>query len=229
MKKILSAIYALAAGLLLTSCGELFEIDEDNPNQPQMKFDRADIDIMVGDTYTFNVLQTPEDAKDKAVAMSSADTKVAAFSGDVLRAVAPGSTTVTAEWLAERLKATCAVNVFPKWELSSGLYPNDMMVYARVTVGGRPADEQCVVAVFYENNDDPQNPVSELRGMGTLYTEQNVTYMALRVFSPDGVGDDLVLRCYDRRRMIVTECEETLYFQAGGAGTLSDLYAIEFD
>jgi len=229
MKKITDLFACAVAVLLCASCGEMFELDEDNPDKPQMKIDRTAIDIMVGDTYTFNLLQAPEDAKDKVVAWSSANTKVATFSGDELQALATGSTTVTAEWLAEKLKTTCVVNVFPKWELSPGLYPNDMLVYAKVTVNGRPADDQCVVAVFHEDYSDPQAPVSELRGMGTLHTDHNISYMVLRVFSPDGNGDDLVVRCYDRQRMLVTECEETLYFQSGGAGTLSDLYEIVFD
>jgi len=166
MKKITDLFACAVAVLLCASCGEMFELDEDNPDKPQMKIDRTAIDIMVGDTYTFNLLQAPEDAKDKVVAWSSANTKVATFSGDELQALATGSTTVTAEWLAEKLKTTCVVNVFPKWELSPGLYPNDMLVYAKVTVNGRPADDQCVVAVFHEDYSDPQAPVSELRGMG---------------------------------------------------------------
>lgn len=222
-------MYVFAAGLLLTGCGEMFELDEENPDQPQMKIDRTTIDIMVGDTYTFNVVQAPADAKDQAVAWTSGDTKVATFSGDVLRAVAPGHTTVTVEWLSAKLKSTCAVTVIPLWQASTSLYPHDMMVYANVTVGGRPLDGQCVVAAFSEDTSDPLNPVSELRGVGRLLTEHGVTYLAMRVFSPDDSGEDLILRCYDRQRMLVTECEERLYYSPSGYGTLSDLYSIDFD
>lgn len=214
--------------LLLTSCGEMFELDEENPNQPQMKIDRTSIDIMVGDTYTFNLAQHPDDAKDKAVAWTSANPKVAVFEGEQLKALAAGHTTVTAEWISEKLKASCVVNVIPKWELNPYLYPNDMMVYAKVTVGGRDVDENCLVAAFYDDESDPQNPVSELRGFGELFTEEGITYMALRVFSPDGTGDDLVLRCYDRKSMLIYDCETPLHYSSSGYGTLSDLYEIDF-
>lgn len=229
MKKLSYMFCWAVAALCCASCGEMFELDETNPDQPQIKIDRTSIDIMVGDTYTFNVAQAPADAKNPAVAWSSADTKVAAFTGEELKALAPGQTTVTVEWLSEKLKATCNVRVIPLWQASSRLYPNDMMVYARVTVGGRPVDDQCLVAAFYDDDSDPQHPVSELRGMGQLHTEHGITYMALRVFSPDDSGEDLILRCYDRQRMLVSECEEPLYYAPDGYGTLSDLYQIEFE
>jgi hypothetical protein len=201
----------------------MFELEEEGTgNGAQMMIDRTAIDIMVGDTYTINVLQYPEDSKDMAIEWVSTNPKVATFTGGDLKAVSPGHTTVTVEWLSQKLKASCTVNVFPKWEAVT--YPYDMMVYAQVTVGGRPMDQDCVVAAISVDNDK-----EEVRGVGQLLTEHGVTYLALRVFWSRTEGDDLVLRCYDRQRMLVSECEEPLRYNENSYGSLSAPYKIEFD
>lgn len=214
----------MAAGLLMTGCGEMFEVNEDDPTAPQMKIDRTAIDIMVGDTYTINVMQQAADDVDLAVAWTSADPKIATFEGGDLKAVSPGHTTVTVEWLSKKLTASCVVNVYPKWEVSSNIYPYDMMVYADVTVAGRPMDQDCIVAAFNDAGDG-----EVICGVGQLLTEHGITYMAMRLFSQTSNGGDYVLRCYDRQRMLVTECEEELTFDSYSLGNLSDLYKIVFD
>lgn len=214
----------LLLSLSFASCADMFELEEETTGSgAKMKIDRTAIDIMVGDTYTINVLQSPEDSKDLAVAWVSANPKVATFVGGELKAVAPGHTTVTVEWLSQKLKESCTVNVYPKWE--AVVYPYDMMVYAQVTVGGRPVDQDCIVAAFSIDEYGKE----EVRGVGQLLTEYGITYMALRVFWPQSLGDDLVLRCYDRQRMLVSESEEPLRFNESGLGSLSALYKIEFD
>ena len=226
--KYIYAMSVMAVGLLLSSCGELFEFDEDNPAESQMKIDRTAIDIMVGETYTINVMMQTDGVIDKAVAWTSANPKVATFEGGNLKAVSPGHTTVTAEWLQKKLKASCVVNVYPQWTVNPYLYPYEMMVYADVTVGGRPMDKDCVVAAFgHDKNGD-----EELRGVGQLHNEYGVTYMSLRVLSPTASGDDVMLRCYDRKRMLVVgipDEDATLPFDEYGYGSLSSLYNIEFE
>lgn len=218
----------MAVGLLVTGCGELFELDTEQLDTAHMKIDRTSIDIMVGDTYTFNVVQAPSSAKDKAVSWTSANTKVASFQGDKLKAVSAGSTVVTVEWLSEKLKASCIVNVIPQWKLNNRIYPYDMMIFAKVTVGGRPIDKDCVVAAFGEDIDGNE----EVCGLGELITEHGITYMSLRVFSPTASGSDIYLRCYDRKRMLVVEISQDdvpLSFNEDGYGSLSALCNIDFE
>lgn len=228
MKKIIYAMCAMGLGLLVTGCGELFPLDTDQPDNAQIKIDRTGIDIMVGETYTFNVVQAPQDARDKAVAWTSENTDIVRFEGDKMKAVATGTTSVTVEWLSEKLKASCMVNVIPQWKANPYIYPYDMMIYANVKVGGRPIDNDCIVAAFGLDN----NGNEEIRGVGELLTEHGVTYLSLRVFSPTASGYDILLRCYDRKRMLVVEIPEDeapLSFNDYGYGSLSSLCNIEFE
>lgn len=214
----------------LTSCGELFTVDEEKELESGVvSLERSTLDIMVGDSYTLDVQQRPDTLTDKAVSWVSDNDEIVSFSGEEMTALAPGKTRVTVTWIAEHSSASCMVNVIPRWTENPRLYPYDMLVFANITVNGKPMDDQMMVAAFAETEDEEGNSIYELRGVGRQVVEQGISHVMLRVYSPSSKGEMLVLRCYDRHRMLVVESESAISFDESGKGTLSDLYPISFD
>lgn len=209
--------------VLLGSCGELYEADEEGGEtiKATVTLSQTTLSLMVGDEYKIGVTLSPDTLKNKALFWESADTKVVSMQGDTLRAVAPGETTVTVSWPSQDVSGQATVTVLPVWQMATVTYPYDMLVFASVTVNGRAADDDCVVAVFDEDGN--------LRGVAQPRTDDGISYMLLRVYSPDGIAETLFLRCYDRTRALVSEAEATLTFSANSLGALSDLYKIEFE
>ena len=209
--------------VLLGSCGELYEADEEGGEtiKATVTLSQTTLSLMVGDEYKIGVTLSPDTLKNKALFWESADTKVVSMQGDTLRAVAPGETTVTVSWPSQDVSGQATVTVLPVWQMATVTYPYDMLVFASVTVNGHAADDDCVVAVFDEDGN--------LRGVAQPRTDDGISYMLLRVYSPDGIAETLFLRCYDRTRALVSEAEATLTFSANSLGALSDLYKIEFE
>lgn len=209
--------------VLLGSCGELYEADEEGGEtiKATVTLSQTTLSLMVGDEYKIGVTLSPDTLKNKALFWESADTKVVSMQGDTLRAVAPGETTVTVSWPSQDVSGQATVTVLPVWQMATVTYPYDMLVFASVTVNGRAADDDCVVAVFDEDGN--------LRGVAQPRTDDGISYMLLRVYSPDGMTETLFPRCYDRTRALVSEAETTLTFSANSLGALSDLYKIEFE
>jgi hypothetical protein len=225
MKKDVFGLYSLslvALLSLLTSCGELFDADEEKAGAvaATVTLDRTEIDLMVGDEFRIGVTLKPDTLKNNAVFWESADTKVITFKTDTLQAVGAGETTVTVSWPDQKVSAKATVNVLPVWQMTTTEYPYDMLIFASVTVNGRAADKDCIVAAF----DSDEN----IRGVGQLRKDKDIDYMLLRIYSPDGESDNLLLRCYDRKRALVSETEVPITFSANSLGTLSELYKMAF-
>lgn len=212
--------------LSLTSCGELFEADEEeegNKVEATLTLGRTSIDLMVGDKFKIPVTMKPDTLKDYAVSWESDDTGVVSISTDTLVAESPGEAKVTVTWVGQKLTASADVRVLPvwKWEDMKYKYPYDMAIFAKVTVNDRPADAGCVVAAFDADGD--------LRGVGQLMKEKNIDYMLLRIYSPSTDIEDIYLSCYDRKAALLVELKDPISFVASGTeGSLSDLYAITF-
>ena len=216
--------YLMLIGLMaLTSCGELFEADEEQEEAvtATLTMDKTELELMQGDQFKIAVSLKPDDAKDKALRWESADSSVVAINADTLIAAGPGETTVTVTWVDRKVSAKATVKVLPLWQLKATAYPYDMLVFADVTVNGRAADSDCVVAAFDEKDN--------LRGVGQLRKDKDIDYMLIRIYSPDGAAENLALRCYDRKRGVVSEAEDPIAFSTDSKGTLSDLYKVEFE
>ena len=74
--------------------------------------DRYSTELTVGETATLTAYVYPEDATDKAVIWTSANTAVATVANGVVRAVSAGTTTITAK--AGEHTATCTIRVNKK-------------------------------------------------------------------------------------------------------------------
>ncbi len=212
--------------LALTSCGELYEADEEedgNKVEAKLTLGRTSVDLMVGDKFKIPVTMEPDSLKDYAVSWVSDNTGVVSISTDTLVAESSGDAKVTVTWVGQKLTASANVHVLPvwKWEDMKYKYPYDMAIFAKVTVNNRPADADCVVAAFDADGD--------LRGVGQLMKEKNIDYMLLRIYSPSTDIEDIYLSCYDRKAALLIELKDPISFVASGTeGSLSDLYDITF-
>ena len=225
-------LYSLMLMLMqiLCSCGQLFEAnDEEELLTGTISLDRKSFDIMVGDSCLLDVSQLPVESHDKAIAWMSVDENVVRFRGDTVIAVGEGQTDVTVTWLSQHVSATCEVTVYPHWQIDPYVYPHDALVYAAVTVGGRPADDQTIVGVFSRSRSEGGFEDYTLHGVGELHSEHGITYMLLRVYGRREADATYTLRCYDRKRLRVVEAASELLIPATGLGTLSNLYPIDFE
>ena len=102
----------LAAMPLLTSCGELFDVDEaGETTSATMKMDRDTVFIMPGDSLRLTVTFSPPEVKDKGVMWLIDQPEVARLCVDTLVAQQPGTAYVTAMSSATMRLDTCVVTV----------------------------------------------------------------------------------------------------------------------
>jgi len=213
----------LLGGLLLTSCGELFELNGEDAPLGQLTVSRDSVDLMVGDWFKLPVTVSVGENVDGTLHFESPDNDIVQLRGDTIEAVAPGELDVTVEAASGQLKDSCHVTVHAPWVINSTDFQYDMVVFATVTVNGHAPDNNTIVGAFTE--DDGQ-----LRGVGRMMSQDGQDYMLLRIYSPDNSNEPLVLRCYDRSRAMIVEAESTIVFSGDDTiGTLSGLYNIEFE
>jgi hypothetical protein len=210
--------FLLCSLLILTSCGELFDYDTGDPSAAlTMELGRHSVDIMVGDRYDIPTVFTPDSLSNKIVYWYSADTGIAAFDNNTLVGVAVGTTMVKAISVSEQIEDSCEVNVIPRWELHTGGYPYDMVIYADVKVHGeQPSDDMLIGAVCD----------GELRGIGVKQNSNGISYMLIRVWSPFEYGDIIRIGCYRRGRAVIEYFPDEFTFDGEAHGTLSNLYPL---
>jgi len=209
--------------LLLTSCGELFEVNEEDAPLGQVFMERRQVDLMVGDSYKLPVSLNLAENIDATLHFQSPDNAIVQLRGDTVDAVAPGIIFVSVEAAGGALRDSCLVTVHPRWQVDPTQFQCDMVVFAQVTVNGQPFGEGMMVGAFNESTE-------ELCGVGTILTHDGQDYMLLRIFSHDNSHENIVLRCYDRSRALIVQAEEPIAFSADDTmGTLSGLYPLVFD
>ncbi len=108
MKKLFKAIYAAALGLLAlcaTSCWP-----QDIPVSG-LSLSQTSLTLTEGEEAHLSVTVVPDDASDKTVVWSTSDATVATVNDGVVRAVAPGSATISVKTADGLVSASCAVTV----------------------------------------------------------------------------------------------------------------------
>lgn len=108
MKKLFKAIYAVALGLLAlcaTSCWP-----QDIPVSG-LSLSPTSLTLTEGEEAHLSVTVVPDDASDKTVVWSTSDATVATVNDGVVRAVAPGSATISVKTADGLVSASCAVTV----------------------------------------------------------------------------------------------------------------------
>ena len=215
-------LFVLSTLLLsLTSCGELFDMVDDVDPVGQLTLRDRAIDLMVGDRYVLPATLEPDSLPDKSLYWESRNPEVVSITADTLVAVAPGEAVVCATSVTQLISDSCVVTVHPYWSDVRAYYQYDMVVFANVTVAGRPMDEHIMVGAFNEEG--------QLCGVGEQHEANGIRYMLLRIYSAYDETEDITLRCYDRLRAKMSEWPQTILFNGGTLGTLSSLYQITFE
>ena len=213
----------LAAMPLLTSCGELFDVDETGETTATtMKVDRDTIDIMSGDSLRLIATFSPPTVANKAVMWQVDNPDIAKLRVDTLVALQPGTTIVTALSAEGMHRDTCVVNVMPQWKLNVHDFFFDTVVYADISVAGRGLGEGIMVGAFVDD---------ELRGIAEMHEAKGKRYAVIRVYGPSTASDlDIItFKCYDRRDVRLRSFDVELPFDGEAHGSLSNLIKLHLD
>lgn len=185
-KWVRKAVLMLMAACSVASCG-LFDFDIDVDETPfddsevAFSLDRDTLYMMAGEEYVFQPTFSPDmNENNVAFYLSMADS-VATVIGDTVLAQREGWTVIRAMSVATHLTDSCLVYVLPDWQPSLRVYPYYTAVYANVTVGGNPVNDNMIVAAFVD---------SDLRAIGQVYEQNGVSVMRFRVGS-ESLGDDM--------------------------------------
>lgn len=221
----LSALQTLAVGLLsllVVSCGEFLDFESQGLRQAESMFiSRKVFPMLVGDTYRIPVVFRPDTVSAPTVFWLSETDSVARFNNGTLEALSEGTSCLIAFTAVEQLRDTCWVSVLPEFYIPPSDFRYDMVVYASVDIHGTPltaanAGGYIVVACV---ND-------QVRGVGQMRQSRGREYMELRVWSPLDSGEEVVFRCYFRGQALMEQFPQTLTFDGGMHGTLSQPYQL---
>lgn len=213
--------------LMMASCGDFYTFDETEPaGSESMKVEQDTVCLMVGDQLPLRVNFTPHDIDSLPVFWYPAtgiDTCVRIVN-DTVTALRAGEVDMVAVSGSGALRDTCHIVVINRWTESDFSHdePSDMVIYARITVGGRPWNpgEQQVVAIVR----------GRVAGFAERREAHGVSYAQLRLWSLDDENVGMVmLYCYDRvRRRLYRAPQHPDFSSSAALGTLSSLYPINF-
>lgn len=110
MRKIRSIIAALAVMAPLSLASVFTSCDKD-VKVSEVQIQPAEVTLGIGETQKITVTVSPDNATNPAYVLESGNTAVATVAGDVVTAVAPGETVVTATSADGNHTATCKVTV----------------------------------------------------------------------------------------------------------------------
>ena len=207
-------IWALA----LAGCGDIFT-DENVTltDGTTMDLTRRVVTIMEGERYVIPVTFTPATQSNTAVWWDIEDNAIATFQNDTLYALSPGLTRVMATSAVTMLSDTCWVEVLARPEMDWGDFPYEMMLYANVTLHGKP--------LTVANQEDGK----DLRGIGQMRQSHGIDYFQMRIGAYRPSGDNIRLRCYYRGKALAEWFPQTLTFDGEAHGTLSALLPLTID
>lgn len=213
----------LLAAMLLSSCGELFDVDETGGTVAmKMSISRDSVSIMQGDSLRLTVTFSPETASNKGVLWLADQPSVVGLCSDTIVARQPGNTFVTAMSADGLCLDTCVVNVMRPWIVDKGDFFFDTVVYADISVGDRKLGDDIMVGAFVGD---------ELRGIAEPRVSNGVSYAVIRVYGPVTASDQdiITFKCYDRREVLLRSFDVELPFDGESHGTLSNLVRLHLD
>jgi hypothetical protein len=225
MARRLSFFNFLIFTLTLYSCGDFWTADTANISDGrQMGLERYVVTILEGEQYAIPVWFTPDSLYNATVYWETEDDDIATFHNDTLLALTPGLTRVFATSTIDRLSDTCWVQVLPHPQMDWGDFPYEMMLYASVSLHGRPLtveNQDSVIIAAYVDDD--------LRGVGQMREAKGREYFVMRIGAYRPSGDQLRLRCYYRGRALAEWFPQVLSFDGEALGTLSNLFPLVID
>ena len=229
MRRIFSYIASLlaiaSATLQLVSCGIMELEEQEQIVAMEMMLERDSVFIMVGDDFTLQPTFKPDSVTVSDIFWSSEADSVLSVKDGHLVGESEGTVWVYATSVSRQLKDSLVVVVMPRWEDAARLYPNEMIVYADVTIDGKPFDpDKQMLGAFVDD---------EMRGIGTLQTWKDKSYVRFRIgsdiayYDPDGITEDVTFRVYYKQELRYDVLPYTLEYDGETHGTLSNLIVIK--
>lgn len=217
MKKYRMLIISLMGVAALASCGDVLEIPE-TIKPTEMTLDHHSLVVMEGDRIQVTSSFKPDDVTNTSVWWKIGDENVALVTNGLVYGKKQGNTMLRAYSVLNQISDSCSVIVISNWENSfrSEYYRYDMVVYARMILGGQPLPTDVKVAAMCGD---------EIRGVGIRRNRQGIEYMEIRVYSNSPLGETIRFVAYKPGTGIVN-FTRTLSFDEETHGTLSNLLVI---
>ncbi len=209
--------------LLMTSCGEVFELEFENPEvilPMQMHLSTNNLYMMAGDTCSLYPVWSPDSITGLGVYWESSNPEVAVVENGLITAVGNGSAVIRAISVSELVADSCYINVFKTWEVIPRHYQYDMVVYAQVTVEGESLSDDMEISAMCGG---------EVRGKGVIRTENGITYLELRIYSNEPSGEQIDFYCHHKKRERTMKFPQTITFDGEAHGTLTNLYPLTIE
>ena len=139
MKKYRMLIISLMGVAALASCGDVLEIPE-TIKPTEMTLDHHSLVVMEGDRIQVTSSFKPDDVTNTSVWWKMGDENVALVTNGLVYGKKQGNTMLRAYSVLNQISDSCSVIVISNWENSfrSEYYRYDMVVYARMILGGQP-------------------------------------------------------------------------------------------
>jgi len=210
---------ALFVSAALTGCG-LIDVDVDTDARPvgSMTLGRDTLFAMVGEQFALEPVFEPDTISNKAVLFVSDNTDIVQVDGNLLTATAPGWVKMSCISASGNYIDTCHVCVLPRWEVSEYDYPDDMLVFASVSIGGKePTDDMTVAALVGD----------EARAIGEWRTVAGRRCMVFRIF--EQAPQLILFGYYDRRNHVFDYFPQTLDFDGDTHGSPLQPFTLMID
>lgn len=220
MKQIVN-IFLLFVALLFCSCGEFFSFETEQPAVDGLRMSHHEVDLIVGDSVTFDVELSPDTIPVSYYWQVMGDTEAIELAGRKVNALKPGRALVMVKAQrinnddADVVSDSCYVNVF-EWreeEVNGCLY--ETVVYCTLVVDGVNKTDNMGTTRLAAVVDD------ELRGLAVMRESSGIPYLELRI-STAWLGEVADIVCYNpdsNQRFVI----ESLQLDGETHGTLSDL------
>lgn len=215
-------ILLLSVVALLSSCGEFFNFETEQPAVDGLRMSHHEVDLIVGDSITFDVELSPDTIPVSYYWLVKGDKDAIELAGRKVNALKQGKATVIVE--AERIgndnsvdvvADSCYVNVFEWRKVDYSEYLYETVVYCSLVVDGVTKTNDMGTTRLAAVVD------GELRGMAVMREEHGIPYLELRIRAswPGEVAD---IECYNpdtHQRFVIEE----LQLDGETHGMLSDL------
>ncbi len=215
-------ILLLSVVALLSSCGEFFNFETEQPAVDGLRMSHHEVDLIVGDSITFDVELSPDTIPVSYYWLVKGDKDAIELAGRKVNALKQGKATVIVE--AERIgndnsvdvvADSCYVNVFEWRKVDYSEYLYETVVYCSLVVDGVTKTNDMGTTRLAAVVD------GELRGLAVMREEHGIPYLELRIRAswPGEVAD---IECYNpdtHQRFVIEE----LQLDGETHGMLSDL------
>ena len=228
LRHITTFMWLATFSLLTASCGLLdMEFDEGTQMVYEMRLDRDTVHVMVGDTFVLAPIFVPDSVSNHEVFFLSEADSVATIENGAVVAMSEGETVIMAISVLGEKRADCHVYVMAPWAVSPFEYSDDMIVYATVTIDGKPLDPETQQIGAFSG--------PEFRGMGQLMEWQGRTFLQFRIYGHYEWGDDeptqpelIRFAYYDKKGVVFEYASLAISFDGETHGSPSNPLELNF-